>query len=369
MSDHSARSDLPGLNARAGQVVARDPVTGARAASTRQGPSRGPSPATPPVPAVEWPTLGVAAAIYLGFGLATWFHAAIPGWLLLPIGGYLVAWHSSLQHEVVHGHPTRLPWLNRLLVLPNLWLWLPYERYRDGHLQHHRDEQLTDPLNDPESYYLAAERWRALPAPLRGLYRLRNSLLGRMLLGPAFAIWGFYRAELGQWLQGRIDLPVWLLQVAGVGLVLGWSLGVCGLTLGQYLLFFALPGIALSLVRSFLEHRAVPAVGERTAVVEAAWPWALLFLNNNLHAVHHARPGLPWYRIPAAYRAERARWLAGNGHYLYRGYAEVFARYLLRQKERPLHPGGLAVTPLDRGAPRAAGGPAGEAAAETPTSY
>ena len=27
---------------------------------------------------VEWPTLAVAAAIYGGFGLVTWFHAALP---------------------------------------------------------------------------------------------------------------------------------------------------------------------------------------------------------------------------------------------------------------------------------------------------
>ncbi|WP_085122502.1 fatty acid desaturase [Tistlia consotensis] len=315
---------------------------------------------------VEWPTVAVAAAIYLGFGLATWFHDRLPPWLLLPIGAYLVAWHSSLQHEVVHGHPTRLPWLNRLLVLPNLWLWLPYERYRDGHLQHHRDEVLTDPQLDPESYYLPPERWRALPAPLRGLYGLRNCLLGRMVLGPVFAICRFYRGELGQWLGGRFDLPVWLLQVAGVGLVLTWAVAVCGMSLGAYLGFFALPGIALSLVRSFLEHRAVPNVRERTAIVEAAWPWALLFLNNNLHAVHHERPGLPWYRIPAAYRAERARYLTDNGSYLFRGYGEVIARFGLHQKERPLHPGGLIVTPLGDARPVAAAPAEGS---ETSTSY
>lgn len=332
-------------------------VTGPRAASTQPGTA---------VAAVEWQTLAVVAAIYLGFGLATWFHDRLPAWLLLPLGAYLVAWHSSLQHEVVHGHPTRLPWLNRLLVLPNLWLWLPYERYRDGHLQHHRDAHLTDPQHDPESYYVAPERWSGLPAPLRALYRLRNCLLGRLLLGPLFALWRFYRGELGQWAAGRFDLPVWLLHGIGVGLVLSWAIAVCGMTLGGYLLFFALPGLALSLVRSFLEHRAVPEVGERTVIVEAGWPWALLFLNNNLHAVHHARPGLPWYRLPTVYQAERARWLAGNGNYLFKSYGEVFARFLLRQKERPLHPGGLIVSPLSDSAPRPV--VRGETP-ETPTSY
>lgn len=342
-------------NARTGQFV-----TGLGATSTRL--RRGRS----AVPGIEWPTVAVAAAIYVTFGLLTWFHEALPAWLLLPLGGYVVAWHSSLQHEVVHGHPTRLPWLNRLLVLPSLWLWLPYERYRDCHLQHHQDEQLTDPLADPESYYVMPECWRAMPAVLRGLYRLRNSLLGRLLLGPAFAVWRFYRSELGTWARGRFDLPVWLLHVVGCGLVLVWALEVCSLTFGDYLLYFAWPGIALSQVRSFLEHRAVPEVKERTAIVEAAWPWALLFLNNNLHAVHHERPGLPWYRIPAAYRAERARYLADNGNYLFRGYGEVMARFLLRQKERPVHPGGLIVTPLGNAVrPSTAAGDA----AETPTSY
>lgn len=336
--------------------------TSGGAASTR--------PAARQVPAIEWPTVAVAGAIYLGFGLATWFHDRLPAWLLLPLGAYLVAWHSSLQHEVVHGHPTRLPWANRLLVLPNLWLWLPYERYRDAHLQHHRDSLLTDPLQDPESNYVTPERWRRLPAALRWAYALHNCLLGRLLLGPFLALGRFYRAEVRQWLQGRLDLPVWLLHAVGVSLVLAWAIGVCGMSFGAYLLFFAWPGIALSLVRSFLEHRAVPEVGERTVIVEAAWPWALLFLNNNLHALHHAHPGLPWYRLPAAYRAARAHWLAANGGYFYRGYGEIFARYLLRQKERPMHPGGLSVTPLGESAGSSAPLPA--AAGETPpvpTSY
>ena len=37
-----------------------------------------------------------------------------------------------------------------------LTLWLPYERYRHTHHVHHIDARLTDPLDDPESFY-----WRA----------------------------------------------------------------------------------------------------------------------------------------------------------------------------------------------------------------
>ena len=45
-------------------------------------------------------------------------------------GGVLITLHSSLQHEIVHGHPTRWLGVNRLLAMLPLSLWLPFERYR-----------------------------------------------------------------------------------------------------------------------------------------------------------------------------------------------------------------------------------------------
>ena len=60
------------------------------------------------------------------------------------------------------------------------------------------------------------------------------------------------------------------------------------------------------MIRTYLEHQAAEETEARTVIVERGGPFALLFLNNNLHAVHHERPSVPWYRIPAIYRAERA---------------------------------------------------------------
>jgi len=65
---------------------------------------------------------------------------------------------------------------------------------------------------------------------------------------------------------------------------------------------------------------------------------SLLFLNNNLHLVHHDKPGLAWYRLPALYRQRRDLFLASNGGYFFKGYGEVFRRYFLSAKEQPLHP-------------------------------
>ena len=206
---------------------------------------------------VEWPTLFVAAIIYLLFGLITWFHAALPWWILIPAGGYLVAWHGSLQHEVVHGHPT--PWtpVNRALVFPSLWLWLPFDLYRVSHLVHHQDDRITDPTEDPESYYVTQRQWAEATAVERALMWAHNSFLGRMVLGPLRCLYRLYTSEGQRLLRGdTANLRAWLIHAVSVALVLGWVAGVCGMAVWQYLLFFVYPGLSLTLVRSFLEHRA-----------------------------------------------------------------------------------------------------------------
>lgn len=289
--------------------------------------------------AVEWPTLGLALGIYAAFGLLTWFHATLPWWLLLALGGYLVCLHGSLQHEVAHGHPTPWPRINEALVLPSLWLWLPFRIYRETHLVHHRDARLTDPTEDPESYYVTAESWAGRGPLQRAFLWLNNTVTGRLLLGPPRAVARLLQEELAALLRGDSrHLRAWLWHLVGVALVLAWVLAVCGLDLWLYLLCFAYPGTALTLLRSFLEHQAVPAVGERSVVIEAGPVMSLMFLNNNLHALHHAEPKLAWYRLPARYRQRRDALLEANGGYLFRGYWEVVARYLLWPKEPPVHP-------------------------------
>lgn len=312
---------------------------GAPQLSTRAPRASTRGPANRRRPNVEWPTLAVAAAIYGGFGLLTWFHAALPWWVELPMGAYLIAWHASLQHEVVHGHPTGRPWLNRLLVFPNLWLWLPYEIYRETHLRHHRDRWLTDPVEDPESYYVTPARWAQLGGIDRALLRVRNTLLGRLAVGPVLCVAGFWRREAGRLLAGdRRRLRIWGLHAVAVACVLAWVMGATDMPLGHFLLLYVYPGIALAHLRSFLEHRAHPEIAARTAVVEAGPLLSLLFLNNNLHSVHHARPRLPWYRIPAVWRAERAAVLAANRDYRFDGYGAILRRWALRAKEDPVHP-------------------------------
>ncbi len=138
--------------------------------------------------------------------------------------------------------------------------------------------------------------------------------------------------------QGELFHLTWLMHLAGSALVLVWALWVCAMPLLDYLVFFAYPGLSLTLLRSFLEHQARPETGARSVLVEAGWPVALMFLNNNLHALHHAEPGLAWYKMPARYHERREELLAGNGGYRYGGYLEIAARYLFKPKEHPRYP-------------------------------
>ena len=99
---------------------------------------------------LELPTWLIGIAVYGGWGLTTWYYHALPWWLVLPLGAWFVSWHGSLQHEALHGHPTRWPWLNALFACPPLWLWLPYMLYRESHIAHHDEDVLTSPTEDPE---------------------------------------------------------------------------------------------------------------------------------------------------------------------------------------------------------------------------
>jgi fatty acid desaturase len=275
----------------------------------------------------------VAAVIYLAFALLTFNHDALPWWVLVLAGGYLTAWHGSLQHEVVHGHPTPSRSLNEMLVFPNLWLWLPFRLYRETHARHHATGVVTDPLEDPESYYLTKSQWRSCGQLRRALLIANNTLAGRLIFGPVFCVMNLGASEFRRFSEGDFSTaPAWAMHAGGCAIVIGWSSGVCGLSLLEYVAWFAYPGLSLTLMRSFAEHQASPEPDERTVTVKSGPLMALLYLNNNLHALHHAEPGLAWYRLPARARA------CPREKYLFQGYGEIAAKYLLRLKERVEYP-------------------------------
>ena len=287
---------------------------------------------------IEWPTLGLILIVYTALGALVWFHANLPWFVILPVGVYLACLQGSLQHEALHGHPTRSRVLNEMLVFISPQLWLPFGRYRDLHLQHHNDMNLTCPVRDPESYYLLPDTWSTMPGWRKQLNQFNNTLFGRMLVGPAISVVQFWGDEFRSMGQGRREgLVCWLSFTVSSLLVLAF-VAWCQMPIWQYLLLIAYPSVSLALVRSYCEHQAAEDIGHRTILVEASPFWALLFLNNNLHIAHHERPGLAWYQLPTFYAAERERLLGRNGNYLKLGYGQIFRSYFLRAKEDVAHP-------------------------------
>mgnify|MGYP001809664488 CR=1 FL=1 len=293
--------------------------------------------------AVEWPTLSLVIGLYAAFAALTLFHARLPAVVVAAVGAVLIALHSSLQHELIHGHPTRWRKLNRALALPPLSLWLPFDSYRIAHLVHHRDERLTDPLDDPESYYWTKESWSGLHPLARLLVRAQSTLLGRVLLGPFWTVGRFLVTEAGAIRDNRgAARRIWARHLVHVAALVAWLVLVADMNLLFYVFAIVYPGTAILLIRSYAEHRAEHDVIHRTAIVEGSWLLGPLFLFNNLHAAHHAMPTLPWYRIPAWYRAHREMLVRANGGLVYRSYLDVARRYLVKPHDSPAHPHGRA---------------------------
>lgn len=288
---------------------------------------------------IEWPTLGLIIAIYAAWLAVTFWSAALPSLFTIILGSIILAWHSSLQHEILHGHPTSSRVINRALATPPLSLWLPYELYRRAHLTHHRDERLTDPLDDPESWYFTAEQWNDLSRPVKLLFAFQNTFVGRMLIGPALAVIGFLYSEMKNLALGDFkNLGLWVRHIIGIALVMYWVTVICEMSAWFYIFGMVYPGTALLLVRSFAEHRAADNVHERTAIVENATFFGPLFLYNNLHSAHHEKPTMAWYEIPAWYKANRERLIAENHGHIYNGYFDVIRRYLFTAHHEPRHP-------------------------------
>lgn len=281
---------------------------------------------------VEGPTLLVAVAIYGGWLAATFWHAAVPTPLLAMLGGWLVAWHGSLQHETIHGHPFRARTLNAALGFPPLALWLPYALYRRSHIAHHGSASPTDPLLDPESRYVRCRSGLAAIAAAA-----QATLLGRLLLGPPIAVATLFIEEARRVCPSpEAVIRDWLPHLVAVALLCGWLHWV-GFGIGRYLLLFVYPGMALTLLRSFAEHRADSTAPGRAATVERGGLFAILYLNNNLHAAHHDRPDLAWYRLPAHHRNHRAR-LSGDGGGTHPNYVSIAKRFALRRHHVLVHP-------------------------------
>ncbi|ASG61282.1 fatty acid desaturase [Klebsiella pneumoniae] len=287
----------------------------------------------------ELPTWLLIVTVYGG-----WF-ACVAGWRTLGLFPatllliWFTAWYMSLQHELIHGHPTRLAWFNQLLGTLPLAVWYPYGVYRDSHLAHHRNHLLTHPEDDPESYYVTAESWQRFSAWQRRLIHLRNTFWGRLLLAPMMDIIHTLNSALWAFREGdRRAIAMWSLHLLLLTGLLNW-MAAQGFSPLWFVLAVSYPALALTKVRSFLEHRAADDPLARSVINEAGLPWRALFLNLNYHAVHHDLPGVPWYALRQLYLHRQAAYLQRNQGFLVRGYGEWRRHFSRRAVAVNAHPG------------------------------
>lgn len=287
---------------------------------------------------IEWPTLIIIAVCVAALPLSTYFSSSLSLWLSVPILALVIALHSSLQHEALHGHPFRNAILNELLVFVPAGLFIPYRRFRDTHLQHHIDPNLTDPYDDPESNFLDPDVWAQFGLFRRTLYYFNNTLAGRMIVGPAIGLASFYKSDFCLGIKGdRAVILAYGLHFIGF-IPLGiWLASFSTMPVWAYIIS-AYGGMSILKIRTFLEHRSYQKVQGRTVIIEDRGPLALLFLNNNFHFVHHDQPKVAWYRLPTLYYSRKDEFLQCNEGYTYPNYLIIFRKYFFRVKDPVPHP-------------------------------
>ncbi len=294
--------------------------------------------ANTPANGKEWITVVTLIGCYCTFAIATAYLPLLSLPAAMFVTSIVIALHSSLQHEMLHGHPTRNKMFNELLVFPTIGLLVPYGRFRDLHIAHHQDEILTDPYDDPESNFFDPKIWSEIHAWRQWIYRINNTLLGRIILGPALSIVCLIGGDIRSILRGEQGvLKSWILHALGLIPVVWWLTNIATLPLWVYFIA-AYFGFGWLKIRTYLEHRAFDEASGRTVIIEDRGPLALLFLNNNYHIVHHTHPGEAWYNMQKIYYADPERYQKLNNGYIYRNYAEIFWKYLLRAKDPVPHP-------------------------------
>jgi fatty acid desaturase len=158
-----------------------------------------------------------------------------------------------------------------------------------------------------------------------------------MLIGPALSIHAVVVSDVRAIRAGDRQIARdWALHVAGLVLVCTW-IAMAGFPPVLYIAA-AYSGMAILKIRTFLEHRAHELARGRTVIVEGRGLLSFLFLNNNLHTVHHAKPGMAWYRLPAHYADHRDAFLKRNDGYAYPSYGAIFRQYFLKPKDPVPHP-------------------------------
>jgi fatty acid desaturase len=288
----------------------------------------------------EWRTIAVIVAVYGLTILTVMRHEVLTPWLTIPFLSVLGAWHLSMQHETIHGHPFRRQWINDAIGSIPVTLWIPYISYKKDHLEHHRSD-LTHPGLDNESYYVSPEAWARAGKIRRAAYWANRTILFRMFVWTIVSTVTYLWSVIRQMMRG--DKQAWFamtVHAAGLVIVVLLVHSVVGMPLWQFALGTLYGGRILNAIRPFPEHKYQDGTETRTAMVMAGPFMSLLMLNNNLHVAHHSEPRVAWYEVPKMSERVNAVERAREAGLLYEGgYAEVFRKFSFKPMGSPLRDG------------------------------
>ena len=288
----------------------------------------------------EWRTIAVIVAIYGLTVLTVLRHEVLTPWLTIPVLSVLGAWHLSMQHETIHGHPFRHVWLNDLIGSIPVTLWIPYFSFKKDHIEHHQSD-LTHPGLDNESYYVSPEAWASAGKLRKAAYWANRTILFRMFVWTIVSTVTYLWSKIRLMLRG--DKQTWFAMsthVAALVVVVYFVRSFAGMPLWQFALGTTYGGRILNAIRPFPEHKYQSDTEVRTAMVMAGPFMSLLMLNNNLHVAHHEEPGVAWYEVPNMSARVNAVERAREAGLLYEGgYAEVFRRFSFKPMGAPLRDG------------------------------
>ena len=284
----------------------------------------------------EWRTLAVIVAVYGLTVLTVVRYEVLTPWLAVPFLSVLGAWHLSMQHEVLHGHPFKNQFLNDLIGGIPVTLWIPYLAFKKDHHEHHLSD-LTNPALDNESYYVSQEQWDRAGRIRRAAWTANRTILFRMFVWTIVSTITYVLSVLKRAVRGeKGDRLAVTLHVVGVAFVV-YLVSLSSMPLWQFALGTVYGGRILNAIRPFPEHKYQSGVETRTAMIMAGPFMSLLMLNNNLHVAHHEEPGVPWYRYDNLMQRVNAVERAREAGILYEGgYAEVFRKFSFKPVDSPV---------------------------------
>jgi fatty acid desaturase len=246
------------------------------------------------------------------------------GWLLAPVA-LLTNFFWALHHEAIHGgfHESRQRNLQAGRLMAML-LGSSFHVLRFGHLMHHQYNRSS--IDRPDVYDPA----------VTSRMKARFSFLGTLVFGLYFAevvaplLCCLPRAAIKRIIERgypgndpaltairiaarRQFLDPKRLRMIRTDVLLAWTLiGGSAIAFGadwpMLAGFLVARGVMISVFDN-VYHFATPI--DRPEFARNLWlpaPLRLLILNMNLHRVHHARPALPWWELPARFRAARDRY-------------------------------------------------------------